>query len=154
MHRRIRRTPEREGIVTLHIDVEKAINPAPAQNKPRILLLEDRADFRRVLHDYLARTFQVTSVPSGVEGVREIMKTPFDLILCDMMMPSMNGEMFYWAVTRVRPAAGQRFIFFTGHVNNAPIEFFFRRIDAVVLRKPFALSALDAAIASVVRKLA
>jgi hypothetical protein len=24
--------------------------------------------------------------------------------------------MFYWALTRVRPAAGQRFIFFTGHL--------------------------------------
>lgn len=83
----------------------------------RVLLLEDRDDFREVLHDYLvSRSFQVTSVPSGVEGLREIIKDPFDLIVCDMMMPRVGGEMFYWAVTRVRPAAGQRFIFFTGHL--------------------------------------
>ena len=91
----------------------------------RVLLLEDRDDFREVLHDYLvSRSFQVTSVPSGVEGLREIIKDPFDLIVCDMMMPRVGGEMFYWAVTRVRPAAGQRFIFFTGHKNNPRINFF------------------------------
>jgi len=50
----------------------------------RVLLLEDRDDFREVLHDYLvSRSFQVTPVPSGVEGLREIIKDPFDLIVCD-----------------------------------------------------------------------
>lgn len=83
----------------------------------RVLLLEDRGDFREVLHDYLvSRSFQVTPVPNGVEGLREIIKDPFDLIVCNMMMPRVGGEMFYWALTRVRPAAGQRFIFFTGHL--------------------------------------
>ncbi len=83
------------------------------------MLLEDRDDFRSVLHDYLvSRSYQVTSVRSGVEGLREITKDTFDLILCDMMMPQGGGEMFYWAVTRVRLGAGRRFIFFTGHQNN------------------------------------
>ena len=95
----------------------------------------------------------MTSVPSGVEGLREIMKGAFDLIICDMMMPEVGGEMFYWAVTRVRPATAGRFIFFTGHRNNPAIEFFFRRIDATVLIKPFKLTALDYAIDSVFQKL-
>ena len=117
------------------------------------MLLEDRDDFREVLRDHLAfRCFQVTSVPSGVEGLREITKGAFDLIICDMMMPGMGGEMFYWAVTRIRPAAGQRFIFFTGHRNNPAIEFFFRRINATVLIKPFKLKALDSTIDDVLRK--
>jgi DNA-binding response OmpR family regulator len=121
----------------------------------KVLLLEDRDDFREVLHDYLSsRSFQVTSVPSGVEGLREIMKDRFDLIICDMMMPQVGGEMFYWAVTRARPAAGQRFIFFTGHQNDPKINFFFERVKATVLIKPFKLEALDSAIREVVRKLA
>ena len=118
------------------------------------MLLEDRDDFRKVLDDYLvSRSFQVTSVPSGVEGLREIMKGTFDLIICDMMMPQVGGEMFYWAVTRVRPAAGQRFIFFTGHRNDPKIEFFFQRVNATVLIKPFKLEALDSAIRDVFGKL-
>ena len=119
----------------------------------KVLLLEDRDDFREVLRDYLVfRNYEVISVISGIEGLREIMKAPFDLIICDMLMPKMGGEMFYWAVTRVRPAAGQRFIFFTGHKNNPPIEFFFQRVNATVLFKPFKLSALDSAISEVFRK--
>jgi CheY-like chemotaxis protein len=118
------------------------------------LLLEDRDDFREVLRDHLvSRFFQVTSVPSGVEGLREISKGAFDLIICDMMMLGMGGEMFYWAVTRIRPATAQRFIFFTGHRNNPAIEFFFKRVKATVLTKPFSLKALDSTIRDVLRKL-
>jgi DNA-binding NarL/FixJ family response regulator len=81
------------------------------------------------------------------------MRSPFDLIISDMMMPRMGGEMFYQAVTRVRPAAGQRFIFFSGHKNNPAIERFFRRVNAPVLYKPFNLAVLDAAIGDLFRRL-
>ena len=138
-------------VVTVDIDKEVATLGPPAR---RVLLLEDRDDFREVLRDHLTfRSFDVTSVPSGVEGLREIMKEPFDLIICDMLMPKVGGEMFYWAVTRARPAAAQRFIFFTGHKNNPAIEFFFRRVKATVLFKPFRLGALDSAIDGVLAKL-
>ena len=138
-------------VVTLEID---APLHAVAGSAQRVLLLEDRDDFREVLCDHLAfRLFQVTSVPSGVEGLREIMNGAFDLIICDMMMPRMGGEMFYWAVTRIRPATAQRFIFFTGHRNNPAIEFFFKRVKATVLIKPFSLKALDSTIRDVLRRI-
>ena len=92
-------------------------------------------------------------MPSGVEGLKEIMNDRFDLILCDMMMPRLGGENFYWAVTRVRPAAGQRFIFFTGHKNDPKLNAFFERVKATVLFKPFRLGALDGAIGEIARKL-
>ena len=58
----------------------------------RILLLEDRDDFREILRDYLeSRRFQVTSVPGGVEGLKEVTKDAFDIILCDIMMPVLGG---------------------------------------------------------------
>lgn len=138
-------------VLSLDIGEEVATFVGPAR---KVLLLEDRDDFREVLRDHLAfRSYQVTSVRSGVEGLREIMNGSFDLIICDMMMPKVGGEMFYWAVTRVRPAAARRFIFFTGHRNNPSIEFFFRRVNATVLIKPFKLGALDSAIESVLLKL-
>ena len=138
-------------VVTLEIEVPPDEVAGPTQ---RVLLLEDRDDFREVLRDHLVcRLFQVTSAQSGVEGLREIRKGAFDLILCDMMMPRMGGEMFYWAVTRIRPATAQRFIFFTGHRNNPAIEFFFQRVNATVLLKPFTLKALDSTIRDVLRKL-
>jgi DNA-binding response OmpR family regulator len=138
-------------VVTVDIDQEVATFCGPPR---RILLLEDRTDFREVIRDHLVfRSYDVISVPSGVEGLREVINGAFDLIICDMMMPQVGGEMFYWAVTRVRPATARRFIFFTGHQNNPAIEFFFRRVNATVLRKPFKLGALEATIESVLRKL-
>ena len=153
MRRRHPRTPEPAQVVTLDIDVgEEAPTRGPTT---KVLLLEDRGDFRAVLSDYLVScSYQVTSVGSGIEGLREVMKNPFDLILCDMMMPQMGGEMFYWAVTRIRAAARKRFIFFTGHKNNPAIDFFFQRVNATVLFKPFKLSALGSAIRDVFRKVA
>ena len=141
-----------EEFVTLDLDEQMEATPrGPAL---RVLLLEDRDDFREVLHDHLvSHSHAVTSVRSGVEGLREIMKGAFDIIICDMMMPQVGGEMFYWAVTRARPGNAQRFIFFTGHQNNPSINFFFRRVNATVLRKPFHLAELDAAIRDVFLKL-
>ena len=136
MRRHRRPLPEPAKLVTIDIVVEEAARPGAP--RLRVLLLEDRDDFREILCQYLAsRLCEVISVRSGIEGLREIMKARFDLIICDMMMPQMGGEMFYWAVTRIRPATAHRFIFFTGHRNNPAIEFFFRRVNATVLIKPF-----------------
>ena len=136
-----------------HIDVAK---DATLKARPRkILLLEDRSDFNEVIRDYLTScSYEVIAVNSGIEGLREIMdRGGFDIIVCDMMMPQMGGEMFYWAVTRVRPRTRERFIFFTGHKSNSRIEFFFQRINAKVLYKPFKLSLLDAAICDIFLRL-
>jgi CheY-like chemotaxis protein len=127
----------------------------PKRVAVKVLLLEDRSDFRNVLREHLISCgYQVISVASGSEGLRKVMTRPVDIILCDMMMPNMGGEMFYWAVTRVRPGARPRFIFFTGHKNNPSLEFFFRRVHARVLYKPFKLSELEAAIREVLLKVA
>ena len=153
MRRRLPRTSNPVEVVTLDIHVSEG--PAPKEAARKVLILEDRDDFREILRDYLVTcSFQVVSVNSGSEGLREIMNNGgFDIILCDMLMPKMGGEMFYWAVTRVRPANRDRFIFFTGHKNNPAIEFFFKRVNARVLFKPFKLAALDSAIRDVVQKI-
>ena len=141
-------TPHQAEPVTLEI---KATVTGAAG---RILLLEDRDDFRDILHEHLAfRGYEVVSVPTGIEGLREIMKRRFDLIICDMMMPKLGGEMFYWAVTRARPGTARTFIFFTGHQNNPAINFFFDRVKATVLTKPFRMAELDTAMRDVLRKL-
>ncbi len=155
---RLRRphTPNPTEVVTLDINIHGEEEVTRKEPTRRVLLLEDRDDFREVLRDYLVTcSFHVVSVNSGIEGLREIMTNGgFDLIICDMLMPRMGGEMFYWAVTRVRPATRDRFIFFTGHKNNPAIEFFFKRVNARVLFKPFKLAALDSAIRDVLRKAA
>lgn len=156
-----RRIFEKREPQTLDLVVEEppaVSRAAPAVHEPlaqsRVLLLDDREDFRDVIGEFLnSRLYDVTAVANGAEGLREIMKDPFDLIICDMMMPQVGGEMFYWAVIRMRPAAGLRFIFITGHQSDPKIQSFFNRINATVLIKPFPLDALSAAIREVTEKL-
>ncbi len=146
----------------LCIDPESEVAPAkalvekPAPQKiatQRVLLLDDDDDFRQAIGDYLeSRFFKVTSVTNGAEGLKEILTEPFDLIICDMMMPQVDGEMFYWAVTRIRPAARRRFLFVTGHRNDPKVQSFFQRVDATVLTKPFSFEALNSAIVDVAKK--
>ncbi len=140
------------------LDLLSGAQPALPSATPRaplrVLLLDDQEDFRDVISEYLlAQHFRVTQVSNGAEGLRAILRDTYDLIICDMMMPKVGGEMFYWAVTRVRPAARLRFLFITGHENEPTIQHFFKRIDATVLVKPFQLEELKGALLAVDRKL-
>ncbi len=149
---------------TIVIEPEPLLAKPPAVNTvktpssvvatQRVLLLEDDDEFREVMNDFLvSRFYEVTAVRDGAEGLREILKDPFDVIVCDMMMPQVNGEMFYWAVSRIRPAARLRFLFITGFSNDPKVQSFFQRVNATVLCKPFTLEALNAAMLDIAKKL-
>ena len=104
----------------------------------RILLLEDDEDFRNIIKEFLeSRFYDVKTVRNGVEGVREIMASDFEVILCDMMMPPLPGDMFYLAVERMRPHLCDRFIFITGLRDNAKVSGFIESVNGTILPKPF-----------------
>jgi DNA-binding NarL/FixJ family response regulator len=79
----------------------------------------------------------VVRVPSGAEGLKKLMASDFDVIVCDMVMPGFPGDMFYLAVSRTKPYLLKRFIFMTGFQGDRKIDEFIRRIRGVVLWKPF-----------------
>src|SRR5438105_13792422 len=102
-----------------------------------ILLLDDDVELADTLKELLEkRNFVVTTVPNGVEGLHEVMALDFDIIMCDMMMPAMPGDMFYTAVERTKPHLCPRFIFITGHSGNPKVSDFLKRINALALYKP------------------
>jgi response regulator RpfG family c-di-GMP phosphodiesterase len=57
--------------------------------------------------------------------------------MCDMMMPRMPGDMFYFAVQRTKPHLCSRFIFITGYPDKPEVVKFLAGLpEAVVLHKP------------------
>jgi CheY-like chemotaxis protein len=102
-----------------------------------ILLLDDDSELADTLKLLLeSRNFVVTTVGNGVEGLREILAMDFDVIICDMLMPAMPGDMFYLAVHRAKPHLCSRFIFVTGHSGNPRVDDFLKKTDGLVLFKP------------------
>lgn len=61
---------------------------------PKILVIEDEEAIRRVLNKILTEqdaAYDVFTVENGLDGLQEIEKQHFDLILCDIKMPKMDG---------------------------------------------------------------
>ena len=94
----------------------------------------------------------MTAVANGVEGVREIMAMDFDVIICDMMMPKLPGDMFYLAVERTKPELCDRFIFITGYADNPKVSQFLSKTKSQVLIKPVNIEDLIQAIGIVLRR--
>ena len=118
-----------------------------------ILMLEDDPDLATTLKEFfLNEGFAVTHAVNGVDGLKRIMAGDFNLILCDMLMPHLAGDMFYAAVERVKPNLCKRFIFMTGHQGDPKWDAFVRRVGGIMLFKPFELHVLIEAIQSVLKK--
>lgn len=125
------------------------IPKAPRQ----LLLVEDDEPYAQILKEYLETSnFVVTLAKNGVEGLKQVMAADFDVIICDMLMPNMPGDMFYIAVERTKPALTKRFIFITGHESDPKIATFLKQVRGLSLFKPFQMHQLLEAIEVLLKK--
>src|SRR5688572_3254553 len=68
-----------------------------------VLMLDDETEFSDMVQTYLeSHNFRVTCAKNGVEGLKKIINMDFDVIICDMMMPGLPGDMFYLAVQKTK----------------------------------------------------
>ena len=125
--------------------------PAPrprrmaSQGHLRVLLAEDDASVREVVHRFLVQAHhEVTVARNGAEAVARFQAEAarFDLLVLDAIMPSGNGPEVYRAFRRVSPVP---VLFVTGHdfdvLASLPQD-----SSWGLLRKPFGPDELDAAI--------
>ncbi len=72
----------------------------------KILIIEDEAAIRRVLTKILTEendTYQVEEAEDGVAGFEKIKNNDYDLVLCDIKMPKMDGVEVLEAVKKIKP---------------------------------------------------
>jgi DNA-binding NtrC family response regulator len=72
----------------------------------KILIIEDEAAIRRVLSKILSEesdTYQVEDAEDGVQGYEKIKNNDYDLVLCDIKMPKMDGVELLEAVKKIKP---------------------------------------------------
>ncbi len=83
-----------------------------------ILIIEDEESLRLTLADRLTMEgFQVQTAADGCEGVRLAEAEPPDLILCDIMMPGMDGYGVLQTLQAQERTAAIPFIFLTAKAN-------------------------------------
>jgi two-component system nitrogen regulation response regulator NtrX len=72
----------------------------------KILIIEDEAAIRRVLSRILSEEnegYIVDDAEDGVEGLEKIKNNDYDLVLCDIKMPKMDGVEVLEAVKKIKP---------------------------------------------------
>ena len=120
-----------------------------------ILLVDDDEELADTLKHLLeSRNFVVTTSNNGADALREVLAFDFDVIICDLLMPTMPGDMFYLAVQKSKPHMAHRFLFVTGHADNPKVDAFLKSVDGLVLFKPVLTEELVRMISFVLNKTA
>ncbi len=110
-------------------------------NNDRILLVDDVQEINKLLNTFLSREgYKVKCINNGAEAIKLLKKENFDLLLCDLGMPDVNGKDVIKVLDTLdkRPKVG--LITGWGHEGDE-IRSDDLKVDFVI-RKPYNLSEL------------
>ena len=120
---------------------------APA-GRGRILVVDDEAPIRAMMKRLLGKQHEVVAVGSGKEA-RALLDgdRAFDVILCDLMMPSMSGmDLHAWLAER-DPALAERVVFVTGGAFTPRAAEYLAKVGNLTLDKPVDRALLERVVA-------
>jgi len=114
---------------------------------PRLLIVDDERllaeSLRRILSDDMVVT--TTSDPIGLVE-RLAAGERYDVILCDVNMPALNGVDLLERVEARAPGHAERFIFMTGGVADGMLQARLESLGCRVIEKPLDLKVLRSSI--------
>jgi CheY-like chemotaxis protein len=110
-----------------------------------VLVVDDDAVLRDLVafHVKRGRSCKVETATNGREALTRMRAHVYDLILCDLRMPEMDGLMFYRQVQVEHPELVSRIVFLTAHAASDEYASFIRDMGAPLLPKPFSKRDLD-----------
>ncbi len=123
--------------------------------RKRVLAIDDDVKVGRAVSRMLAREYDVVVLTSGDEALSRLLAGErFDLILCDVIMPEMNGVKFHERLSVIAPDLVERVVFMTGGGFTAEAKAFLARPDVHQIGKPLTLVEFRQAVAEHVQRLA
>jgi CheY-like chemotaxis protein len=119
----------------------------------RLLVVDDEPRYARSLRLLVGRDHHVEIATNGTRALALVEAgASFDVVLCDLVMPGMDGIELYEALTRSHPDLVPRIVFLTGGATTQRARAFLQRPDVRFLEKPIELATLERAIRRVTER--
>jgi signal transduction histidine kinase/CheY-like chemotaxis protein len=131
------------------------VQPARPALRGRLLIVDDEPMLLRAIADALREEHEVVTAQGGSEALAILEKDQeFDLVLCDLQMPALDGVAVYDAISKLAPERLNTLVFMTGGVVTSRVQKFVESARPRLLDKPIDLDAiLDLAAAAVAQRL-
>jgi len=108
-----------------------------------ILVVEDEDSLRELIaHILLLDDHEVDTARDGVEALYRIERRPYDLVISDLRMPTLDGPGLLEALRKRYGQALPRVIFVTGQAEADDFVPFLAETGDPVLTKPFSVDEL------------
>lgn len=127
----------------------RSAEPPPASALPpvprgtRALVIEDEAALGDAVAAALAdEGFRPDRAENGEEALLKVRERHYDVIICDLKMPKVDGMAFFRDVSAKMPHVARRLIFVTGDVAGTEAERFLEESGCRWVPKPFRLRDL------------
>ena len=121
----------------------RPVSEAPLQ-RARLLIVDDDAMVLSALRRRLRRRYDVVTVLGGVEALALLSAdSEFDSIICDLMMPRVDGKSFYDSVRQDDPDLAKRIVFMSGGAFTPRLRKFAAAVPNPVLQKPVSRDELE-----------
>ncbi len=128
------------------VRVGRTVAPATLPAVPkgtRALVIEDEAALGEAVAAALAdEGFSPDRAEDGEEALRKMRERHYDVIICDLKMPRVDGMTFFREVSAKMPHVARRLIFVTGDVAGTEAERFLEDCGCRWVPKPFRLRDL------------
>ncbi|MGB8477034.1 MAG: ATP-binding protein [Candidatus Acidiferrum sp.] len=117
--------------------------PRSSHRGTRVLVVEDEPTVARLIADVLEdEGLRVDTLLDGREALDLAARESYDLVICDMKMPGLDGQHFYHSLVRSRNPLQERFLFVTGDVVAPQTHDFLQRNQVPHVAKPFRVEEL------------
>ena len=126
-----------------------AVVPGPTRSVPeipagtRVLVVEDENALGQAMADALSDAgFVVDRAANGEEALGWVERHAYDLVICDLKMPKLDGPSLFRQLAMTHPALSKHMVFVTGDVAGTDAERFLEECGCRWLAKPFRLRDL------------
>ena len=115
-----------------------------------VLLVDDNQNVREGLARVLRRSgYAVATAENGLEALAALEGNRYRAIICDIMMPVMDGIRLYQLIEARHPDATKHVLFVSAWFDDPEVQSFLTRTGRPVLRKPFEIAELIKAVQDV-----